>query len=129
MDEDMARILGTDEGAQSILRRVSNAVRHSRNASEASNTPRHGRSISETTRTTASPRWPKTPISEDANGMVACDISSPISIASPSTDDAALLRRQLRNSEQRVAELEQQFTSAGDLQTLNKKLIEKRIIV
>ena len=126
MDEDMARILGTDEGAQSILRRVSNAVRHGRNASEASNTPRHGRSISETTRTTASPRWPKTPISEDVNGMVARDISSPISIASPSTDDAALLRRQLRNSEQRVAELEQQFTSAGDLQTLNKKLIEKR---
>jgi hypothetical protein len=126
MDEDMARILGTDESAQSILRRASNAVRHGRNTSEASNTPRHGRSISETTRTTSSPRWPKPPISEDANGMVARDISSPISIASPSGDDAALLRRQLRNSEQRVAELERQFTSAGDLQTLNKKLIEKR---
>jgi Rho-type GTPase-activating protein 1/2 len=126
MDEDMARILGTDESAQSILRRVSNAVRHGRNASEASNTPRHGRSISETTRTTASPRWPKTPITEDTNDMVARDISSPISIASPSADDAALLRRQLRNSEQRVAELERQFTSAGELQTLNKKLIEKR---
>ncbi len=126
MDEDMARILGTDESAQSILRRVSNAVRHGRNASEASNTPRHGRSISETTRTTASPRWPKTPITEDTNELVARDISSPISIASPSADDAALLRRQLRNSEQRVAELERQFTSAGELQTLNKKLIEKR---
>jgi len=126
MDEDMARILGTDEGAQAILRRVSNAVHHGRNASETSNTPRHGRSVSETTRTTASPRWPKTPISEDTNGMVALDISSPISIASPSGDDAALLRRQLRNSEQRVAELERQFTSAGELQTLNKKLIEKR---
>jgi hypothetical protein len=126
MDEDMARILGTDEGAQSILRRVSNAVRHGRNASEASNTPRHGRSISETTRTTASPRWPKTPISEEVNDMIARDISSPISIAPPPGDDAALLRRQLRNSEQRVAELERQFTSAGELQTLNKKLIEKR---
>jgi hypothetical protein len=126
MDEDMARILGTDEGAQSILRRVSNAVRHGRTASEASNPPRHGRSISETTRTTASPRWPKTPISEDANGVVARDISSPISMVSPSADDAALLRRQLRNSEQRVAELERQFTSAGELHSINKKLIEKR---
>lgn len=128
MDEDMARILGTDEGSQSILRRVSNAVRHGRNASESSIAPRHGhgRSISEATRTTASPRWPKTPISEDTNDVVARDISSPISIATPSADDAALLRRQLRNSEQRVAELERQFTSAGELQSLNKKLIEKR---
>ena len=128
MDEDMARILGTDEGSQSILRRVSNAVRHGRTTSEVSNAARygHGRSISETTRTTASPRWPKTPISEDPNGITAHDISSPISIASPSADDAALLRRQLRNSEQRVAELERHFSSAGELQNLNKKLIEKK---
>ncbi|KAG4432532.1 hypothetical protein IFR05_011990 [Cadophora sp. M221] len=127
MDEDMARILGgTDESSQSILRRVSNAVRHGRTASEQSNgrQPGHGRSVSETTRTTASPRWPKTPIIEDAAPK---DISSPISIASPhSGDDPALLRRQLRNSEQRVAELERQFISEKDLKNLNKKLIEKR---
>jgi len=130
MDEDMARILGgTDESSQSILRRVSNAVRHGRNNSEASNSARlagHGRSVSETTtRTTASPRWPKTPIAEDSN--TPREISSPISITSPvSGDDPALLRRQLRNSEQRVAELERQFTSEKDLKSLNKKLIEKR---
>jgi hypothetical protein len=131
MDEDMARILGgTDESSQSILRRVSNAVRHGRTASEASNSarhPGHGRSVSETTtRTAQSPRWPKTPIAEDTS-MGAREISSPISIHSPvSGDDPALLRRQLRNSEQRVAELERQFMSEKDLKSLNKKLIEKR---
>lgn len=131
MDEDMARILGgTDESSQSILRRVSNVVRHGRTASEASTSarhPGHGRSVSETTaRTTQSPRWPKTPIAEDIS-FGAREISSPISVHSPASgDDPALLRRQLRNSEQRVAELERQFSSEKDLNSLNKKLIEKR---
>ncbi|KAG0649206.1 putative Rho-type GTPase-activating 4 [Hyphodiscus hymeniophilus] len=130
MDEDMARILGgTDESSASILRRVSNAVRHGRTGSETGNPvriPGHGRSVSETTaRTAASPRWPKTPIAEDST--VAREISSPISVTSPASgDDPALLRRQLRNSEQRVAELEKQFTSEKDLKSLNRKLIEKR---
>ncbi|PQE23225.1 hypothetical protein CJF31_00006957 [Rutstroemia sp. NJR-2017a BVV2] len=129
MDEDMARIFGGDEGSQSIIRRVSNAVRHVRNtSSEASTSVRgHGRSFSENTaRTPQSPHWPKTPIIEDTSGIVQ-DISSPISIQSPvSTDDPALLKRQLRNSEQRVAELERQFVNEKDLKSLNKKLIEKR---
>jgi uncharacterized coiled-coil protein SlyX len=130
MDEDMARILGgTDDSSQSILRRVSNAVRHGRTGSEASSSariPGHGRSISETTtRTTASPRWPKTPIAEDSTA--AREISSPISITSPTSgDDPALLRRQLRSSEQRVAELERQFMSEKDLRSLNRVLVEKR---
>jgi Rho-type GTPase-activating protein 1/2 len=130
MDEDMARILGeTDESSQSILRRVSNAVRHGRNNSEASiavRHPGHGRSVSETTaRTVPSPRWPKTPIAENSNTVK--EISSPISITSPVLgEDPAVLRRQLRNSEQRVAELERQFASEKDLKSLNKKLIEKR---
>lgn len=128
MDEDMARIFGNDEGSQSIIRRVSNAVRHVRNtSSEASNSARgHGRSVSETTaRTPSSPHWPKTPIVEDTSGPR--DISSPISMSSPNPgDDPALLRRQLRNSEQRVAELQRQFVNEKDLKTLNKKLIEKR---
>ncbi|KAH8804826.1 hypothetical protein F5884DRAFT_428138 [Xylogone sp. PMI_703] len=130
MDEDLARILGNnDENSQSILRRVSNAVRHGRTTSETSNSARHqghGRSISETTRTTASPRWPKTPVGDETN-MGAREISSPISMSSPSaSDDPALLRRRLRNSEQRVAELERQFATEKDLKDLNKKLIEKR---
>ncbi|KDN70566.1 putative RhoGAP domain-containing protein [Colletotrichum sublineola] len=130
MDEDMARILGTDEGSSSILRRVSNAVRHGRtNSTEGSNTqPQHPhrvaghtRSISETTRSTSSPRWPKTPIVEDPNGH---ELSSPVSIHS--SDDPAFLKRQLRSSENRVAELERQFTTEKDLKRLNKTLIEKR---
>nr|CEG03631.1 unnamed protein product [Fusarium acuminatum CS5907] len=43
-----------------------------------------------------------------------------------SGDDPAFLKRQLRNSEQRVAELERQFTTEKDLKSLNKKLVEKR---
>ncbi|KAI1136969.1 RhoGAP-domain-containing protein [Hypoxylon sp. FL0543] len=128
MDEDMARILGTDEGSSSILRRVSNAVRHGRtNSTESGNNlPRvgHTRSASETTRTTTSPRWPKTPIAEDSvNGNVH-DITSPLSI-NPH-DDPVLLKRRLRNSEQRVAELERQFSDEKDLKNLNQKLEEKR---
>ncbi|CRK48589.1 hypothetical protein BN1723_020600, partial [Verticillium longisporum] len=41
-------------------------------------------------------------------------------------DDPAFLKRQLRNSEQRVAELERQFNTEKDLKHLNKKLVEKR---
>ncbi|KAI0838914.1 RhoGAP-domain-containing protein [Hypoxylon sp. FL0890] len=128
MDEDMARILGTDEGSSSILRRVSNAVRHGRtNSTESSNNPPrvgHTRSASETNRTTTSPRWPRTPIAEDAvNGNVH-DITSPLSI-NPH-DDPVLLKRRLRNSEQRVAELERQFSNEKDLKNLNQKLEEKR---
>ncbi|KAI0893861.1 RhoGAP-domain-containing protein [Annulohypoxylon nitens] len=128
MDEDMARILGTDEGSSSILRRVSNAVRHGRtNSTESSNNlPRvgHTRSASETTRTTTSPRWPKTPIAEDAVNGHSHDITSPLSITS--NDDPALLKRRLRNSEQRVAELERQFNNEKDLKNLTLKLEEKR---
>ncbi|KAI2465087.1 RhoGAP-domain-containing protein [Annulohypoxylon bovei var. microspora] len=128
MDEDMARILGTDEGSSSILRRVSNAVRHGRtNSTESGNNlPRvgHTRSASETTRTTTSPRWPKTPIAEDVvNGHIR-DITSPLSVAS--NDDPVLLKRRLRNSEQRVAELERQFHNEKDLKNLTIKLEEKR---
>lgn len=130
MDEDMARILGTDEGSSSILRRVSNAVRHGRTASTESSAPQartaHSRSMSETTRTTTSPRWPRTPMVTDPNGE-AKEVSSPVSNSSAAPqDDPALLKRQLRNSEQRVAELERQFSSEKDLLSLNEKLIEKR---
>ncbi|KAH6607622.1 rho gtpase activator rga [Trichoderma cornu-damae] len=127
LEEDMARILGADEGASSILRRVSNAVRHGRTSSaESSHNPpasrgTHTRSISETTRGAISPRWPKT--QDDANGQ-AQEAGSPASLSSP--DNAAVLKQQLRSSEQRVAELERQFGAEKDLLNLNQKLIEKR---
>ncbi|KAH8736005.1 hypothetical protein BGZ61DRAFT_341105 [Ilyonectria robusta] len=127
MDEDMARIWGTDEGSTSILRRVSNAVKHGRTNSvdgpgHNSSRTGHSRSISENTRATGSPRWPRTPIAEDYGQ--GHEISSPVSLTS--SDDPAFLKRQLRNSEQRVAELERQFTTEKDLKNLNKKLLEKR---
>jgi hypothetical protein len=128
MEEDMARILGTDEGSSSIMRRVSNAVRHGRtnSAEQSSNTIRmgHARSVSESTRTTSSPRWPKSPIAEDPVNGHTHDITSPISLAT--NNDPALLKRRLRNSEQRVAELERQFTSEKDLKNINQRLEEKR---
>ncbi|KAG5980188.1 hypothetical protein E4U55_004295 [Claviceps digitariae] len=130
MDEDMARILGTDEGSSSILRRVSNAVRHGRTGSAESsyhsNPTRtgHSRSISETTRATMSPRWPKSPDGVDDHPSVSQDRTSPMSVSPP--DNAAVLKRQLRNSEQRVAELERQFCTEKDIKNLNKKLVEKR---
>lgn len=125
MDEDMARILGTDERAESLLRRVSNAVRHGRTPSDhsAHRHGGHGRSISETTsRTATSGHWPKTPIAEDG-------VTSPMSISMGSPrapDDSAVLRRQLRNSEQRVAELERVFVASGELKSVTKQLVEKR---
>ena len=130
MDEDMARILGTDEGSSSLLRRVSNAVRHGRtNSTETTVTVgRHGhvRSASETVKGASSPRWPKTPGEEHSDGH-AQETTSPISLSS--SDDPALLKRQLRNSEQRLAELERQFKSENDLKNLGKMLVEKKKIV
>lgn len=131
MDEDMARILGTDEGSSSILRRVSNAVRHGRNSetefSQFQGRGGHTRSASETTRATASsPRWPRSPTGEETpNGRHSRDISNPMSLVTPS-EDPAFLKRQLRTSEQRVAELERQFNTDKDLVHLNRKLTEKR---
>ncbi|KAG6001509.1 hypothetical protein E4U21_004281 [Claviceps maximensis] len=130
LDEDLARILGTDEGSSSILQRVSNAVRHGRTgsieSSYHSNPTRttHSRSISETTRATTSPRWPKSSEGGDDHPSTSQDRTSPLSVSPP--DNAAALKRQLRNSEQRVAELERQFCTEKDIKNLNKKLVEKR---
>lgn len=141
MDEDMARILGTDEGSSSILRRVSNAVRHGRNNSmeTVNNHGRvnHTRSVSETTRGTASPRWPRTPIAEDlaSAGGYGHDIGSPISLGGPqgagggAHEDPAFLKEKLRSSENRVAELERQFRADKEIMDVNKQLDEKRMTV
>ncbi|POS86967.1 hypothetical protein EPUL_001119 [Erysiphe pulchra] len=126
MDEDFARILGDqEEQSQSLLRRVSNAVRHGKNASEtiSSNRPGHGRSASETTtRTTTSPRWPKSTKPEDAGSSHEKNATATSNLP----EETALLRRQLRNSEQRVTELEHQFSTEKDLKNLVKKVQEKR---
>lgn len=128
MDEDMARILGTDEDSSSILKRASKVARHGRTNSveSAAQTPQrasHARSISETTRGTGSPQWQRTTLAEERNGKMG-DVASPASLSSG--EDAAFLKRQLRSSEQRVAELERQFNTESDLKNLDKRLIEKR---
>lgn len=129
MDEDMARILGTEDGGPASMHRHPPRVgKHGRNASiESSQTlsrASHTRSVSETTRGISSPRWSKTAGAvDDRNGRTP-DIASPASVSS--TDDTAILMRQLRNSEQKVAELERKFNTESDLKNLNKKLIEKR---
>ncbi|KKA27582.1 hypothetical protein TD95_001461 [Thielaviopsis punctulata] len=135
LDEDMARIMGNEDGSSSILRRVSNAVRHGRtNSTESSSMspgstrPSHTRSISETARgassTSPTSTWPKTPTKE-SHGL-GRDIISPISNLMSPQDDNALLKRQLRSSELRVAELERQADTERNLQTLTQKLMEKR---
>lgn len=128
MDEDMARILGTDEDITKMLRRTSHIARHGRTSSveSAAQTPSrtsHGRSVSETTRATGSPTWQRHVFPEDRNGK-SPDTTSPASL--PPNDDPVQLKRQLTRSEQRVAELERQFNTEKDLKNLNKKLIEKR---
>ena len=128
MDEDMARILGTDEGSSYLLRRSSNIVRHGRTNSvesgaRAPSRISHGRSISETTRLSGSPQWRRKHSVEERNRRTP-DLMSPPT-HSPA-DDPAILKRQLRTSEQRIAELEKQSHSEKDLKNLNKKLIEKR---
>lgn len=126
MEEDMARILGADEPSTSLFRRVSNAVRHGRAGSETSVRQGHGRSYSETTRTTTSPRWPKTPIAEDANGSRP-HISSPIFISSPDQlEEKVQLRKELKKLQDKVADLEKRESAASSLSDLNKKLIDRR---
>lgn len=77
--------------------------------------------MSETTRGTASPGWDKTPIIETDQSGETNSISIPVS-----QDDPAFLKRQLRTSEQRVAELEKKFHSEKDLLSIDEKLTEKR---
>lgn len=127
MEEDMARILGTDQTSSSILRRASNIAKHGRtNSIESGHAPsraNHTRSISETTRGTVSPHWNKHS-SIDDRSWASPEVASPVSASSP--EDAEVLRRQLRTSEQRVAELERQFNNEKNLENLDKKLMEKR---
>lgn len=127
MDEDMARIMGAEEAGRHGPR----ASKHGRNASvessQTSSRAGHARSVSETTRGVVSPRWSKggagAGIVDERNSRTP-DLASPNSLSS--ADDTAVLKRQLRNSEQKVAELERKFNTEADLKNLNKKLIEKR---
>lgn len=125
MDEEMTRILRGEEKEKaerkrensesgSMLRRVSNAVKH-------------GRSFSDR----AIPLTQRTPT---LGGM---EISSPILISSPmssaSNDDVPSLKSQLRRAQNRIAELEatkvgleEKVNSSADIKQVNTELREKR---
>ncbi|EOA86207.1 uncharacterized protein SETTUDRAFT_47563 [Exserohilum turcica Et28A] len=119
MDEDFARLLGSQDGRDDkdsgVLRRVSNAV------------SKHGRSFSDRSSVTSRgghKKWP-------TNGSI--DISSP-TVASPDTkEEGANLRNELRRAQQRIAELEteknglqESMHSAADIKQANTVLREKR---
>ncbi|KAL2002176.1 hypothetical protein VTN02DRAFT_500 [Thermoascus thermophilus] len=121
MDEDLARILGTDVGTQnadSFLRRVSNSVRHGRSFSDK------GSRLSKDT------KWPKSPI----NGtMAGQDVGSPGAGSPENRDEITWLRNELRRErqrviekEQRIAELEAALSATADATQLNSELREKR---
>lgn len=118
MDEDFARLLGSQDGRDDketgVFRRVSNAV------------SKHGRSFSDRGSVTSRghKKWP-------TNGSI--DISSP-TVASPDTKEEGVnLRNELRRAQQRIAELEaeknglqESMHSAADIKQANTVLREKR---
>ncbi|KAF4126581.1 hypothetical protein GMORB2_0317 [Geosmithia morbida] len=132
LDEDMARIMGSDQTSSFMMKRASNATRHGRTASVESAAAHpsrsgHSRSVSDTAGSSVSAQWPElgtADVDMDEESDQVPEMATPVS-TSPD-EDPAVLRRQLRSSEQRVADLERQFNSEHDLKNLNKKLIEKR---
>ncbi|KAL4915086.1 Chimaerin and related Rho GTPase activating protein [Aspergillus aurantiobrunneus] len=119
MDEDMARIMGSDDqpsqSSESFLRRMSNSVRHNRSYSDKGS------------RLSKDSKWPKSPV----NG------SSPkASASSPEqgeTDEITWLRNELRKErrlvterDQKIAEMDAVLKATADVKQVNTELNEKR---
>ncbi|KAI9805062.1 MAG: hypothetical protein M1825_000896 [Sarcosagium campestre] len=119
MEADMARILGqNDESSNSIMRRVSNAVRHGRSFSDME------------TRARSSGKWSRSPATNGASGSpYAPEISSPTSVSPEAREENLALKHELRRSAQKIAELEARVNSTADIDTLDTKLREKRSTV
>lgn len=123
MDDDMARILGSDESRDhaSFLRRVSNSVRHGRSYSD-----KGGRMSRET-------KWPNSPLNGTGSAGFGPDISSP-SASSPETREELTwfkneLRRERQNTverDQRISELEAALEGKASIKQVNTELREKR---
>ncbi|KAI9824396.1 MAG: Rho-type gtpase-activating protein [Thelocarpon impressellum] len=113
MDDDMARILGgNDEGSASLLRRVSNAVRHGRSFSDMENRAR-----------APGVKWPREP----PNGHATVEErDGPVSRSPEAKEELATLRAELRQSQRRIAELESRLDGTADMKSLETKLREKR---
>ncbi|KAL9117476.1 MAG: hypothetical protein Q9187_005987, partial [Circinaria calcarea] len=119
MDEDMARILGNEDGDQaSFLRRVSNSVRHARSYSDRG------------TRLSKEHKWPKSPL--NGSNTFPREVSSPAS--SPETREELMwfkneLRRERQKTaekDQKVAELEAALDGRTTIKQMNYELNEKR---
>ncbi|GAM84516.1 hypothetical protein ANO11243_025120 [Dothideomycetidae sp. 11243] len=119
LDEEMSRIIGRKETSPvesppSVLRRVSNAVRHGRSFSDRA-VPMSQRTPTSGQMEISSPLNPSHPLSPSLNG-----------------DDATSLRSHLKRAQQRIAELEsekmglQEKLDNGDLRQVNTELREKR---
>ncbi|KAL4888767.1 hypothetical protein BDV59DRAFT_188070 [Aspergillus ambiguus] len=124
MDEDMARIMGSDDGqsaqtSESFLRRMSNSVRHGRSFSDKGS------------RLSRDAKWPKSSI----NGTAYQDIASPSGTAPENLgpEEINWLRNELRKERQRVvdrdqkiAEMEAALNAAVDVKQVDTELSEKR---
>ena len=122
MDEDMARILGSDDQEQaSFLRRVSNSVRHARSYSDRG------------TRLSKEPKWPKSPL----NGATATgfprEVSSPTASSPESREEISWFKNELRRERQKneeknhkIAELEATLEGKTAIKEMNNELREKR---
>ncbi|RPA94191.1 RhoGAP-domain-containing protein [Choiromyces venosus 120613-1] len=114
MEEDIARVFGGGDTSASILRRVSNAVRHGRSFSDLA------------TRTGSSPKWPRSPSGGDPGYLpFGGDITSP-ALSLGGKDDTLALKHELRRSTQRIAELEARLNSTASAKALDSNIAEKR---
>lgn len=112
MEEDIARVFGGGDTSASILRRVSNAVRHGRSFSDLA------------TRTGSSPKWPRSP-SAGHPGYIppfGTDITSPI-ISLDGKEENVVLKQELRRSMQKVAELEAKLSVGLPFSTIFNYLL------
>ncbi|KAK7523395.1 rho-type GTPase-activating protein-like protein 2 [Phyllosticta citriasiana] len=118
VDDEMARIFRDSDGdTNSVLRRVSNAVKHGRSFSD------RGGGVA---RAPSTQKW-KSPV----NG--AMEISSPIATSPDVKEESAFLRAQLRAAQQRISELEteasglrESASKSSDMRQVNSELKEKR---
>ncbi|KAI9819753.1 MAG: Rho-type gtpase-activating protein [Phylliscum demangeonii] len=119
LEEDMERILGgTDEASTSLLRRVSNAVRHGRSASE-----NHSRTPS------LAAKWPRSPITSSMIGSPTTTTAA----AEPTTggrEDTTRLTHELRRSAQKIVELEARVRGGSrEVVSLEQQVQERRSTV
>jgi len=123
MEDDMARILGTDESKEhaSFLRRVSNSVRHGRSYSDKGG------------RMSRDSKWPSSPLHVVGTTGFGPEISSP-STSSPETrEELTWFKNELRRErqktvekDQKIAELETALEGKASIKQVNTELREKR---